>query len=84
MEILKTSYYPPLGMEITVTRTEYQKVEIMEPTTTTGGEGLASMAWPKPADDPTTAQYSAKKVEVNVGGPVGQINFGIAITRSNR
>jgi hypothetical protein len=68
--------------EITVLQVEEQHVETVKTEKST--EGQAAIAWAKEADNPksATTSYEAKGVEVEVG--TGKINFGIAITRSNR
>ncbi len=79
MEVLKHVHYK--NLEIMVTRVEAQKEEILidnEKTTI----GITSIALPKIADNPNTASYSAKNVSIPTKN--GDINFGIAITRSTK
>lgn len=78
MEILK--HIITDRFEIMVKRVEYQKVEILS--TETIQSEQTSIAWAKKADNPVKASYETKNVSVQT--PTGDINFGIAITRSNR
>jgi hypothetical protein len=79
-KLLKHANYR--DVEITVIQIEEQHVEIVKTEKST--EGQAAIAWAKEADNPksATTSYEAKGVEVDVG--TGKINFGIAITKSNR
>ncbi len=78
MEILK--HVITGNLEIMVKRIEHQKIEILS--TENVQITQSSVAWAKKADNPITASYESKNVSVKTS--TGDINFGIAITRSNR
>jgi hypothetical protein len=79
-KVIKKEHYRDCDIE--VVEVEEQQVETLFTGQTT--EGQTAIAWAKEADHPKSGTVSYEAKNVTMETTIGDVHFGISITRSNR